>query len=312
MFRLEEQLWWYRILHETVLKAIQQQFGERRDIRIFDAGCGTGGLLHYLKRQGYTNLRGVDGSADAVAFCKERDLAVDLVNLTAFDQYQRAETTGYFDVVVCDDVFCYFNDNQLATLLGELALRLQPNGILITNNNAFGVFKGTHDIAVGSTRRFVRADFDRFLPQSGLQVRYSTYWSLFLSPLILAIRQLQALRLRLGAAPEEQSSDVYMPGKSVNNVLYRLVWLERKLLPRTPFGSSLFMVLSVTDKSYMFTGIVETTGLIEAIDAEGTNLTFSIASPITHELKVDQSVSHNGVCLTVIECVRRMLHRNCR
>ncbi|GAA4403187.1 riboflavin synthase [Nibrella viscosa] len=49
----------------------------------------------------------------------------------------------------------------------------------------------------------------------------------------------------------------------------------------------------------MFTGIVEAVGTVQHIESEGTNLTFHIASPITHELKVDQSVSHNGVCLTV-------------
>lgn len=49
----------------------------------------------------------------------------------------------------------------------------------------------------------------------------------------------------------------------------------------------------------MFTGIVETTGLVEAIEATGTNLTFRIESSLTPELKIDQSVSHNGVCLTV-------------
>ncbi len=49
----------------------------------------------------------------------------------------------------------------------------------------------------------------------------------------------------------------------------------------------------------MFTGIVETTGQVAAIQAEGTNLTFTIESSLATELKVDQSVSHNGVCLTV-------------
>lgn len=49
----------------------------------------------------------------------------------------------------------------------------------------------------------------------------------------------------------------------------------------------------------MFTGIVESTGLVAAIKAEGTNLTFSIESTLASELKIDQSVSHNGVCLTV-------------
>ncbi len=49
----------------------------------------------------------------------------------------------------------------------------------------------------------------------------------------------------------------------------------------------------------MFTGIIEATGIIESIEENGTNLSFWIASPISHELRVDQSVSHDGVCLTV-------------
>lgn len=49
----------------------------------------------------------------------------------------------------------------------------------------------------------------------------------------------------------------------------------------------------------MFTGIIETTGRVSAIEADGTNLTFRIESTLAPELKIDQSVSHNGICLTV-------------
>lgn len=49
----------------------------------------------------------------------------------------------------------------------------------------------------------------------------------------------------------------------------------------------------------MFTGIVETTGFVSGIETAGTNLIFSIESTLVPELKIDQSVSHNGVCLTV-------------
>lgn len=49
----------------------------------------------------------------------------------------------------------------------------------------------------------------------------------------------------------------------------------------------------------MFTGIVEATAEIVEIVAEGTNLTFRLSAALAPELKVDQSVSHNGVCLTV-------------
>jgi riboflavin synthase len=58
----------------------------------------------------------------------------------------------------------------------------------------------------------------------------------------------------------------------------------------------------------MFTGIIETIGTVSAISTQGTNRTFWIESSISPELKIDQSVSHNGVCLTVEEAKDKM-HR---
>jgi riboflavin synthase len=51
--------------------------------------------------------------------------------------------------------------------------------------------------------------------------------------------------------------------------------------------------------SQMFTGIIETLGEIKAIEKEGGNVHLTITSAITNELKIDQSIAHNGVCLTV-------------
>ena len=50
----------------------------------------------------------------------------------------------------------------------------------------------------------------------------------------------------------------------------------------------------------MFTGIIESLGKITAIEKEGKNYHFTIESDISKELKIDQSVAHNGVCLTVV------------
>lgn len=49
----------------------------------------------------------------------------------------------------------------------------------------------------------------------------------------------------------------------------------------------------------MFTGIIETLGYVESVLGQGTNKSFWISSAIIDELKVDQSISHDGVCLTV-------------
>jgi riboflavin synthase len=50
----------------------------------------------------------------------------------------------------------------------------------------------------------------------------------------------------------------------------------------------------------MFTGIIETLGTIKSLQKEGENIHVSVQSTITNELKIDQSVAHNGVCLTVV------------
>jgi riboflavin synthase len=50
----------------------------------------------------------------------------------------------------------------------------------------------------------------------------------------------------------------------------------------------------------MFTGIIETLGIVNLIEKEQDNIHIKVQSSITNELKIDQSVAHNGVCLTVI------------
>jgi len=51
----------------------------------------------------------------------------------------------------------------------------------------------------------------------------------------------------------------------------------------------------------LFTGIIEALGIITQLEKEQGNLHITIQSAISHELKVDQSIAHNGVCLTVVK-----------
>ncbi len=51
----------------------------------------------------------------------------------------------------------------------------------------------------------------------------------------------------------------------------------------------------------MFTGIIEAIGEIRSLEKEGENITIEVRSNLSSELKIDQSVSHNGVCLTVVD-----------
>ena len=51
----------------------------------------------------------------------------------------------------------------------------------------------------------------------------------------------------------------------------------------------------------MFTGIIETLGIIKNIETQQDNMNVTVSSSLTHELKIDQSLAHNGICLTVID-----------
>lgn len=58
----------------------------------------------------------------------------------------------------------------------------------------------------------------------------------------------------------------------------------------------------------MFTGIIEDLGIVKEISKEGTNLHFTIESDVSNDLKIDQSISHNGVCLTIVNLPEQNNH----
>lgn len=60
------------------------------------------------------------------------------------------------------------------------------------------------------------------------------------------------------------------------------------------------MRITTAHHSSMFTGIIETTGIITALTPDQDNVHITVESALAHELKIDQSVSHDGVCLTVV------------
>lgn len=240
MFDAEEKLWWYRFLHHKVLKAIEKAFGNNKSLKLLDAGCGTGGLMAYLKNQGYCNIVGFDYSTSAVQFSQERGVPVSQLSID--DIYQKF-SDAKFDAIVCNDVLYALEAGQIQNAFKNIDKLLKPNGIFISNNNAFNFFRGTHDIAVGSKHRFTLNNLRRYYEPTNLEIAKSTYWSIFLSPLILAVRLFQQLKIKLNLIDESKLvSDVSVPASFINEALYKLVRLEEILINSSPFGSSLFTV----------------------------------------------------------------------
>jgi SAM-dependent methyltransferase len=242
MFEVEEKLWWYKILHEKVIAEIDSFAKGNKEIKILDAGCGTGGLLLKLQSTDYQNIQGFDYNDDAVAFSKSRGLNVQKLDITNLQGVFEKES---FDVIISDDVLYQFKDEVIENTISSIVDILKPNGVFITNNNAFEIFRGTHDIAVGSKKRFVLKDFKAYLfKRKYVSISKHHYWSLLLSPLILAVRLIQKLRLKLNLVDLENiKSDLEMPSEFMNTLFYTICKTEGKIFKKSPFGSSLFLVI---------------------------------------------------------------------
>lgn len=239
MYEAEENLWWYKILHEKVLAEIQAKFGINTNISILDIGCGTGGLLNFLYKNNYTNIQGIDYADNSIHFSKLRNINVQKLNI---DELQMVFQNQNFDVIICNDVFYCLDKIQIINVLQNICTLLNPNGIFLSNNNAFNIFYGTHDIAVGGKWRFTHKDFQEFTANTSLRIQYYTYWTLVLSPLVLVIRIFQQIQLKLGLIDTlKLVSDVSMPPNWLNIFFYKIVKMEERFLKKGFFGSSLFL-----------------------------------------------------------------------
>jgi SAM-dependent methyltransferase len=242
MHQVEQQLWWYKILHEKVLKTIAINFKQNKEIKILDAGCGTGGLLRFLSKNGYTNIQGFDFSIDGVNFCKMQNLSVQQIDILDFDKHFEDSD---FDVIITNDVLYQFENQDIKKIFFGFQKKLKSNGILISNNNAFDVFYGTHDIAVGGKQRFVIKDFKKLIAHLPLKITKYTYWSITLSPLILSVRLFQRIKIKLGLIDIKNiKSDLSLSNYMINNILYKIVTTEQQIFKKCFFGSSLFIIFA--------------------------------------------------------------------
>lgn len=239
MAAVEAELWWYQALHNSILKTIKTRFYSE-NIRILDAGCGTGGLLSVLQQSGYQNLEGFDLSPEAVRYCTQKGLKVSQNNLTeAKDLFPPRS----FDVIVSCDVLYFLSEKESIETLKNFKKLLKPGGILIFNLPALKMFKGMHDISVGITERYTLKSFLHLVNQTPLHIHKYHFWPFLLSPIIGAVRAKQ--RWEIAKNPTMTiESDVELPSPIINTILKKIAVFDTQIIKSKHLGSSLFIVLS--------------------------------------------------------------------
>jgi SAM-dependent methyltransferase len=243
MYRAEDSHWWYRGLRASMLSLLRLDPQRDPDLRILDAGCGTGGNLAFLRRLGFGNLDGFDYSEHALHFCRARGLN---------DVRQGSATeipfgSGTYDVVISCDVLNDAGVQDEITALQEIRRVLRPGGRLYLNLPALSFLAGEHDLATSVARRYTRTSIGKLLRQAGFRPVRITYRNALLFPLIFLVRKLRPPKPHC----EQVRSDITLPPAPINSVLTLVMQLEALLLRHVdlPIGSSVSVVAQKPGRS---------------------------------------------------------------
>ncbi len=219
--------WWYQGMARITTSLLEATYGERSDLDILDAGCGTGGAAAYLRRFGrYT---GIDFSPLALGFCRQRGLA----RVSQASVLGLPFRAGRFDLVTSFDVLYHRAVADVGMALREFARVLRPGGRVLLRLPAYDRLRGRHDEVIHTARRFSADGIGRALDEAGFAVERLTYANTSLFPLAAVKRAVEGVR-----QTADGESDVRPTAGPVNTLLTGVLEAEGRWLRAhdLPFG----------------------------------------------------------------------------
>jgi SAM-dependent methyltransferase len=198
----------------------------RRDLRILDAGCGTGAAMQYLARFG--TVTGCDLSPLALRFCQKRKLS----HLSQATIVSLPFTDECFELVTSFDVLYHCAVGDYGRALSEFRRVLKPGGRLFLRLPAYDWLRGRHDKAIHTAHRFTVPELHQALTSANFGIEKLSYANTLLFPLALGKRMAEK------AVPAKAAFDIHANPTWQDALLVRFLYLEARWLLRhsLPFG----------------------------------------------------------------------------
>lgn len=230
---LERDHWWF-VGRRAVVAAVLDAHVPRPIGRIFDAGCGTGGMLPMLAERG--EVVGIEVEPTAVEHCHRTHPTADVRRGDVPGDVPR---DGSFDLACAFDVIEHLADDVAA--LGALRDAVRPGGHVVVTVPALPWLWSDHDVVNGHHRRYTDRMLTAAVAAAGLDLVHRSYFNTALLPAVAAARLSQRLRPRRATPTSDFSS---MPGPAANRVLAAIFGAERHVAARRrlPIGVSLIAV----------------------------------------------------------------------
>lgn len=220
MYEVEDRHWWFRG-RAAVVAALIGRLDVPGSPRILDAGCGTGRNLQRYAQLGAA--QGIEPSANAVQFCRERGL--DNVQQATLEQLPF--DGGSFDLMVATDVLEHVEDDAAA--LRELRRVAAPDAGLVMTVPAYRWLWSEEDDRLGHRRRYTRKRLRGVAAENGWRPHFATYFNLLLLPPITVARRFRDRR-DAGRTDAARRSELAMTPGWLNGPLSVPMRLEAGLI----------------------------------------------------------------------------------
>ncbi|NLS92065.1 MAG: class I SAM-dependent methyltransferase [Planctomycetaceae bacterium] len=241
MAEVEAEHWWYRGLRDLIARLLAVHgYTARSELRVLDAGCGTGENLRMLGGLLQTAyLGGFDPSPTALDYARGKAPGADVYPSDVCDPVFHADR---YDLVISCDVLYLTGFDAAREGMRQIVERMEPGGLVMINLPAYQWLFSRHDVAVGTRQRFTARQVGRFLESVGLKVDLLTYRLCALFPaVVLARLPSMLIAPRAGEVRSDLASTNPWTGRCLTRILS---WENRLILRgvRFPWGSSVFAV----------------------------------------------------------------------